>query len=165
LFKGGECVAQTHEFDKIGFDKTGTTSKGTPEVTDFTGDTETLSLLTSAEKGSHRPLATAMVSYATEQGLSLQDLDGCEAIPGHGIKAGIGEQTVLAGNRKLLEDYQVATGEAEDEMTRLEKEGKTVMMLAVDGVFRGVIAVADTIKDTAKEAISQLKEQGLEIIM
>src|SRR5699024_8864788 len=165
LFKGGEYLEQTHELDKIVFDKTGTITKGTPEVTDFTGDTETLSLLASAEKGSEHPLATAIVSYATEQGVSLQELDAFEAIPGHGIKAGIGEQTVLAGNRKLLEDYQVATGEAEEEMTRLEKEGKTVMMLAVDGVFRGVIAVADTIKDTAKEAISQLKEQGLEIIM
>lgn len=165
LFKGGEYLEQTHELDKIVFDKTGTITKGTPEVTDFTGDKEMLSLLASAEKGSEHPLATAIVSYATEQGLSLQELDAFEAIPGHGIKAIIHGQTVLAGNRKLLDDYQVATGDAEVEMTRLEKEGKTVMMLAVDGAFRGVIAVADTIKDTAQEAISQLKEQGLEIIM
>src|SRR5699024_1615620 len=151
--KGGEYLEQTHELDKIVFDKTGTITKGTPEVTDFTGDKEMLSLLASAEKGSEHPLATAIVSYATEQGLSLQDLYAFDAIPGLAIIAIIHGQTDLDGNCKLLDDYQVATVDAEVEMTHREKECKSLMMLSAARAFRGVIAVADTLKDTAQEAI------------
>lgn len=165
LFKGGEHLERAHQLDTIVFDKTGTITKGKPEVTDFTGDDETLQLLASAEKGSEHPLAEAIVNYAKHKGIPLLDTDDFEAIPGHGIKATISGEEILVGNRKLMSDYGIDIGESDEKMIQLEQEGKTAMLIAVDGIHTGVVAVADTIKETAKEAIEQLKEEGLEVVM
>lgn len=165
LFKGGEHLERTHQLEAIVLDKTGTITKGKPEVTDFTGDNETLQLLASAEKGSEHPLAGAIVAHATEKDIDFVEVDEFDAIPGHGIEARLAGKQVLVGNRKLMQDHQVDVGGAEQELVNYEVEGKTAMLIAIDGKYRGIVAVADTIKETAPEAIKQLKEQGLEVIM
>lgn len=165
LFKGGEHLERTHQLQAIVLDKTGTITKGKPEVTDFYGDTEALQLLASAEKGSEHPLAGAIVAYATENDIDFVDVDAFNAIPGHGIQAEIAGKQVLVGNRKLMIDHQVDIEGNDEKLTEFETEGKTAMLLAIDGMYRGIVAVADTIKETAPQAIKELKEQGLEVIM
>jgi Cu+-exporting ATPase len=165
LFKGGEHLEQTHKLNAIIFDKTGTITKGKPEVTDFTGDNETLQLLASAEKGSEHPLAEAIVAFATEKEIEMLDTDDFKAIPGHGIKANISGKEILVGTRKLMRDYHIDIRHADQEMTEYELNGKTAMLIAIGGKYSGIVAVADTVKETAKQAIKQLKEQDLEVIM
>ncbi|GGK08544.1 copper-exporting P-type ATPase A [Lentibacillus kapialis] len=165
LFKGGEHLERTHQLDAVILDKTGTITKGKPEVTDFTGDTDTLKLLASAEKGSEHPLAEAIVAYATEQDMTVPAADSFEAIPGRGIKAVVAGEQILVGTRKLMAEHDVVIDEADDAMTHYETDGKTAMLIAVNGEFRGIVAVADTIKETATEAIRRLHDQGLETIM
>lgn len=165
LYKGGEHLEKTHKVDVVVLDKTGTVTKGKPEVTDFTGDDETLRLLASAEKGSEHPLATAIVANATERGLTLSDVDHFEAITGHGVTANIEGKEILVGTRKLMQDYQIDIGTADSDIEQYEHEGKTAMLIAIDGVFKGSIAVLDTVKDTAKEAVKEMHDQGLEVIM
>jgi Cu+-exporting ATPase len=165
LFKGGEHLEQTHKLNTIVFDKTGTITKGKPEVTDFTGNDETLQLLASAEKSSEHPLAEAIVAYATEKEADMLDTDDFTAIPGHGIKAAISGKEVLVGTRKLMRDHHVETSNADKEMAEYEVNGKTAMLIAVDGRFKGIVAVADTVKESAIEAVKQLKEQDLEVFM
>ncbi|MDL4841239.1 heavy metal translocating P-type ATPase [Aquibacillus rhizosphaerae] len=165
LFKGGEHLERTHALNAIVLDKTGTITKGKPEVTNFTGDEETLQLLASAEKGSEHPLAEAIVAYATEQDIDLIEVDDFTAIPGHGIEVTISNKRILVGNRKLMQDYQVDVGGAEQELIDYEVDGKTAMLIAIDEKYRGIIAVADTIKETAPQAIKELKVLGLEVIM
>lgn len=165
LFKGGEHLERTHQLNAIIFDKTGTITKGKPEVTDFTGDDKTLQLLASAEKGSEHPLAEAIVDYATEKEIAIVDVDNFTAIPGHGIKSMIHGERVLVGTRKLMRDNNIDVSHAENKIMDFEKNGKTAMLIAVNDKYRGMIAVADTIKDTAAQAIKQLKNEGLEVIM
>ncbi len=165
LFKGGEHLERTHQLEAIVLDKTGTITKGKPEVTDFTGDMEALQLLASAEKGSEHPLAEAIVAYATEQAIDLVETDDFTAIPGHGIKVKLADNDILVGNRKLMQDNQVEIGEAEEILIAYEIAGKTAMLIAINGQHRGIVAVADTVKETARQAITDLKEQGLEVIM
>ncbi|WP_018933118.1 heavy metal translocating P-type ATPase [Gracilibacillus lacisalsi] len=165
LFKGGEHLEKTHQLDAIIFDKTGTLTKGKPEVTDFSGDEETLQLLASAEKDSEHPLAEAIVTYAEEKQLPLDKTESFEAIPGHGIKAKVNAKSLVIGNRKLLQDNDIQTSDQEDALKSYEKQGKTAMLIAVDGELSGVIAVADTIKPSAVEAIQQLQAQDLQVIM
>jgi len=165
LFKGGEHLERTHLLQTIILDKTGTITKGQPEVTNFNGDAETLQLLASAEKGSEHPLAEAIVNYAMENNIEVLDVDDFAAIPGHGIKASIAGNQIIVGNRKLMKDNQVDAGALEQELIDYEINGKTAMLIAINGEYRGTVAVADTIKETAPEAIKQLKKQGLEVIM
>lgn len=165
LFKGGEHLERTHQLNTVILDKTGTITKGKPEVTDFTGDEEALQLLASAEYGSEHPLASSIVAYAEEKDVSFLDVDEFSAIPGHGIFAKIKGQEVVVGTRKLMNDYGVTVEQAEDELVQYETDGKTAMLLAVNHEYRGIIAVADTVKDTAQEAIHQLKRNDIDVIM
>jgi len=165
LFKGGEHLEKTHSLDAIIMDKTGTITKGKPEVTDFTGDEDTLRLLASAEKGSEHPLAQAIVSYATEHDVNILDVDDFNAIPGHGIESVIEDRRVLVGTRKLMADNGMDTGGLEEVMAQFEHDGKTAMIIATDGQIKGVVAVQDTVKESAKKAIQSLHDQGLEIVM
>src|SRR5690606_27399054 len=165
LFKGGEHLERTHQLDTVVLDKTGTITKGKPEVTDFTGDFNTLQLLASAEKGSEHPLAEAIVAYATEKDIAFLPVDDFTAIPGHGIEAKISGKQILVGNRKLMHDHEIETAGQEQKLVDFEMEGKTAMMIAVDGHFRGIVAVADTIKETAPEAIKQLQAMGIDVVM
>lgn len=165
LFKGGEHLERTHQLNAIIFDKTGTITKGKPKVTNFSGDDKTLQLLASAEKGSEHPLAEAIVAYATEREIDFVDANEFTAIPGHGIQAVISGEQVLVGTRKLMNDKNVDVSHAEKDLVNYETNGETAMLIAVNGEYRGIVSVADTIKDTAIQTINQLKDQGLEVIM
>lgn len=165
LFKGGEHLERTHQLQAVVLDKTGTITKGKPEVTDFTGDKETLQLLASAEKGSEHPLAGAIVAYAEENGIDFLNVDEFHAIPGHGIEAKISGKHVLVGNRKLMNNYQIDTRGNEDKLVEFETNGKTAMLIAIDGNYRGTVAVQDTIKETAPQTIKELKDMGIEVVM
>lgn len=166
LFKGGEFVERTHQIDTIVLDKTGTITNGQPVVTDFTGDDSALQLLASAEKDSEHPLADAIVNYAEEQSISLMTTSSFNAIPGYGIEATINNHHVLIGNRKLMSKYDITLPEqATDNLLTFEKDGKTAMLIAINHQFNSIIAVADTVKTHAKEAIAQLHNMGIEVAM
>src|SRR5699024_7678 len=146
-------LERTHQLNTIVLDKTGTITKGKPEVTDFTGDEEVLQLLASAEKGSEHPLAEAIVAHAAEKNIDLLEVEDFAAIPGHGIRAVISNKNVLVGTRKLMNDNEIDIQEVEEQLVKFEIEGKTAMIIAIDGKYSGIIAVADTVKETAAEAI------------
>lgn len=170
LIKGAEHLESAQRVTTVVLDKTGTITKGEPDVTDivtfgnFTED-ELLQLAASAEKGSEHPLGEAIVDGAKEKGLQLQDGKNFNAIPGHGIQVEINNQVVLIGNKKLMTKYNVEINAGLSRMEQLEGEGKTAMLMAVDGSLAGIIAVADTVKETSAEAIARLKQMGIEVIM
>nr|WP_277753186.1 heavy metal translocating P-type ATPase [Metabacillus mangrovi] len=169
LFKGGEYIETARRIDTILLDKTGTITTGSPVLTDtewVSGDEIKLaSLIASAENQSEHPLAKAIVTGLMEQGAVLEDVQNFETFPGFGIQAQIRNATVLAGTRKLMNQSSVDIREAEPVLQRFEKEGKTAMIAAVDGIYAGVLAVADTMKDSSPEAIKRLKDMGLRVIM
>ncbi|GAB1763756.1 heavy metal translocating P-type ATPase [Priestia megaterium] len=170
LFKGGEHLEATHKIDTILLDKTGTVTNGTPELTDVRiaqgyEENELLQLVASAERLSEHPLAQALVAGIKNKGIEIQDPLSFEAIPGHGVRATVQERELLIGTRKLMNQHKVNIDAALEEMTNLEREGKTAMLVALDGKYAGMLAVADTIKETSKEAVSRLKEMGLEVMM
>ncbi|GAB4074541.1 heavy metal translocating P-type ATPase [Barrientosiimonas marina] len=169
LFKGGEYLERTQAVDAVLLDKTGTVTKGKPEVTDFLSFTPDeqglLETLVAAEKGSEHALAGAIVAYGTENGLEAGTADDFEAIPGHGIKATVGNKPVAIGTRRLMEREDIDVAAHDDDMTRLEAEGKTAMFIAVYGAVQGIVAVADTVKDTSKQAITDLHNLGIDTYM
>ncbi|ARQ06068.1 copper chaperone CopZ [Macrococcoides canis] len=165
LFKGGEHLERTHEIDTIVLDKTGTVTKGEPEVTDFTGDDRALQYLASSEQSSEHPLASAIVKYAEEHAVTLKDVAHFEAVPGHGIHTQIDDKDIYIGNRKLMQQYNIETEAFEQDMQLFEKQGKTAMMIAYEGKVQGIVAVQDTVKPSAKDAIDELKAMGIEVIM
>lgn len=168
LFKGGEHLENTHRVNTVILDKTGTITNGAPVLTDVITDQEEasfLSLVGSAEKQSEHPLAQAIVDGIKEKSIELKNVADFEAIPGYGIKANVEGKEVLVGTRRLMKKFNIEIEHALEEMVGLEKEGKTAMLTAIDGVYAGIVAVADTIKDTSTEAIKRMKEMGLEVIM
>ncbi|TRZ37075.1 copper-translocating P-type ATPase [Niallia circulans] len=168
LFKGGEHLENTHRIDTILLDKTGTITNGKPVLTDVLPVIDRNSFLTyvaSAEKQSEHPLAAAIVEGATAENIQLESAEQFEAIPGYGIKALVKDQTVLVGTRRLMELHQIDTGYHLQDMEELEKQGKTAMLVSVANKYAGIIAVADTIKDTSKQAMKRLHELGLETVM
>jgi Cu+-exporting ATPase len=170
LFKGGEHLEMTHKISAVVLDKTGTVTNGTPVLTDVfpsgkMAEKEFLVLVGSAEKPSEHPLAQAIVQGVRDRGISLKDVSEFEAIPGYGIKAVVDGKVVLVGTRKLMTQFLVTVSGGYDRMEELERAGKTAMLVAINGEFAGVVAVADTIKETSKNAISRLKNMGLEVIM
>ncbi|WML47160.1 heavy metal translocating P-type ATPase [Neobacillus sp. PS3-34] len=170
LFKGGEHLELTHRITTVVLDKTGTVTNGKPVLTDVViegkMDEETfIQLVGSAEKQSEHPLAEAIVQGIKERNIELVDVDEFEAIPGYGIKAIVKGRNLLIGTRRLMSKFNVEIGSAENRMVALEGNGKTAMLVAVDGVYEGIVAVADTVKETSKQAIKRLKDLGLEVIM
>ena len=168
LFKGGEHLEMTHKVDTVILDKTGTITNGTPVLTDVITDweqAEFLALVGSAEKQSEHPLAQAIVEGIKEKAISFKDVSHFENIPGYGIKANVDGKEVLVGTRRLMKKYNVEIDPVLEKMESLEKQGKTAMLAAVDGSYAGIVAVADTIKDTSTAAIKRMKEMGLEVIM
>ncbi|OQP14091.1 heavy metal translocating P-type ATPase [Geobacillus zalihae] len=166
LFKGGEYLERTHQINAVLLDKTGTVTKGKPEVTDVLAFREDmLDYAVSAESASEHPLAHAIVEYGKKQAISLKPLEHFSAITGHGIEAVIDGKSILIGTRKLMKERSVAISVHEDKMVELEKQGKTVMLVAIDGQLAGIIAVADTVKESSKEAIQTLKQMGIDVYM
>lgn len=171
LVKGGEPLEAASKINTIVFDKTGTITKGKPEVTDVEDygtldEDEVLTVAASLEKQSEHPLAEAIYSYAQEEGMKLEDIDGFSAIPGHGVKGKIGKIEYYLGNRRLIADkLGLDIGRIERKLARLEEQGKTAMILASKKQVEGVVAVADTVKDTSREAVERLKKMGVEVWM
>jgi Cu+-exporting ATPase len=124
-----------------------------------------LSLAASAEVNSEHPLGEAIVRGARDRGLTFAEPDSFDSVPGHGVAASIQGQTVLLGNRKLMTDRGVGIDTLLEEAERLEDEGKTVMFVAQDSALAGIVAVADTLKETSERAIRELKGIGLEVVM
>ncbi|MEH7107154.1 heavy metal translocating P-type ATPase [Bacillus sp. JJ1764] len=170
LFKGGEHLEMTHRINTVVLDKTGTVTNGKPQLTDIFvendfSEVEFLQLVGSAEKQSEHPLAEAIVSKITENGIDLVDVAEFQAIPGYGIRAIVNNQEILVGTRKLMKKYDIEFETAAEKMVTLEESGKTAMLVAIDGKMAGIVAVADTVKETSKAAIKKLKDMGLEVIM
>jgi len=166
LFKGGEFVERTHQIDTIVLDKTGTITNGRPVVTDYHGDNQTLQLLATAEKDSEHPLAEAIVNYAKDKHMQLTETTSFKAVPGHGIEATIEDHHILVGNRKLMAENDISLPKhISDDLTNYEQDGKTAMLIAVNQSLTGIIAVADTVKEHAKDAIKQLHDMGIEVAM
>ncbi|MFN7250727.1 MAG: heavy metal translocating P-type ATPase [Anaerobacillus sp.] len=170
LYKGGEHLERAHKTDTVVLDKTGTITKGEPELTDVIPvagleETEFLKLAASIEKGSEHPLGQAIVKAAKDKNITLSSVEQFEAIPGHGLKAVYQGQDVLIGTRKLMRENQIDFQMLEAEMTELESDGKTAMLISVSGKLSGVIAVADKVKESSKEAVEQLKRMGYTVIM
>jgi Cu+-exporting ATPase len=175
LFKGGEHLEIAKKVKTIVFDKTGTLTKGKPSVTDvidlsdeIIGENELLRLAAIAEAGSEHPLGQAVVNNAKEKGIAVvSNPDSFEAVSGHGLKATYADHVVLIGNRKLMDDNYIPVTESIDNtLKQLEIQGKTATLVAIDNKLSGIIALADTIKENAKEAIDILtKSMGIEVIM
>ncbi len=169
LVKGGEALETAHKLDTIVLDKTGTITRGEPSVTDIlTNDrdeNEFLRILASAEKSSEHPLAAAIVQAAEKRGLKLADAQNFNALEGRGVEADVGNQKLLLGNLRLMTERKIAVGGFQAKAEQLSGMGKTPMFAAIDGKFAGVIAVADTVKAEAKEAIAELRQMGLEVVM
>ncbi len=189
LFKNSTALEYAHKLNAIVLDKTGTITKGEPAVTDVVAAKQfaangrpasstpgvlvadyspadyLLRLAASAERGSEHPLGEAIVRAAQEKGLPLSEPAEFEGIAGHGIAAVVDGHDVLAGNRRLMERENVNLNGLEAEEVRLQNEAKTAMWLAVDGEAAGIIGVADTIKEGSKEAVAQMHEQGLTVVM
>lgn len=170
LFKGGEHLENTQSIDTVVLDKTGTVTKGEPTLTDIfvTGgfdEREVLQLVGTAENQSEHPLAQAIVKGVQEHNINLLETDHFEALPGFGIRAGVNNKVILAGTRKLMREQNVDIADIEITMEKMENEGKTAMLIAIDNELAGIIAVADTVKDTSKEAISRMQNLGLEVII
>ncbi len=170
LFKGGEHLEQTQGIDTVVVDKTGTVTHGKPVLTDVlvaNGQDEEkfLSLVGAAEKQSEHPLAQAIVQGILEQGIELGDIQFFEAIPGYGVQATISGQGVIIGTRKLMQQYGIDISSVLPEMEKLERNGKTAMLAGINGQYAGLVAVADTIKETSRDAIKRLQDMGIKVIM
>ncbi|MEQ6389554.1 heavy metal translocating P-type ATPase [Bacillaceae bacterium S4-13-58] len=165
LFKGGEHLEAAHKINTIVFDKTGTITKGKPEVTNYEGSDEILLLAASAEKSSEHPLADAIVQYAQEKNVQLVESEEFDAIPGHGIKAKVNGQEVIVGTRKLLKEESISCDSFEVQLESMQHQGKTAMLIAVNRECVGLIAVADTVKESAKDALLELRNMGIELVM
>jgi len=170
LFRNSEALERAGRVSVVVLDKTGTITKGQPAVTDIvtrnkvTAD-ELLRLAASVEKGSEHPLGEAIWAEATTRGLTLAELSGFKADPGHGVQAEVEERSVAVGNLRMMETRGYSLNGLESEVTRLQSEAKTPMIVAVDNEVAGVIAVADTIKDGSREAIEELHRIGLKVVM
>ena len=170
LIKSAEHLESAHRVTTVVLDKTGTITKGKPEITNIisTGnisENELLQLAASAEKGSEHPLGEAIVNGAKEKGLPLREVSGFNAIPGHGIEVEIDGKTIRIGNKKWMTKNNIAFDSIITQMEKLESEGKTAMLMAMHEDLVGMIAVADTVKETSAESIKQLKKMGIEVIM
>ncbi|PKH10343.1 heavy metal translocating P-type ATPase [Planomicrobium sp. MB-3u-38] len=170
LFKGGEHLEQTQSIDTVVVDKTGTVTHGKPVLTnvslaDGQNEEQFLSLIGAAEKQSEHPLAQAIVQGIQEKGIELGKVQFFEAVPGYGIQATVSGQGVLVGTRKLMQQYGIDISAVLPEMEAMESDGKTAMLAAINGEYAGMVAVADTIKETSRGAIERLHKMGIKVIM
>ncbi|KKM11290.1 ATPase P [Clostridiales bacterium PH28_bin88] len=171
LIKGGEHLEKAYRLQTVVLDKTGTITKGKPEVTDVApagGDTderELLRLVASVERHSEHPLGQAIVEGAKKRGLELDEPKDFEAIPGRGVVGTVAGRRVLLGTRKLMAENDIPLEGFGERIEGLENEGKTAMLAAVDGRPAGIVAVADTVKEHSAEAIAELKRMGIQTIM
>ncbi len=169
LIKGGEALERAQKLDTIVFDKTGTLTKGEPSLTDVIAikgaENEILKLAAVAEKGSEHPLGEAILKGAKERGIEIPDAESFKAIPGRGIEVKFGGKRVLVGTRKLMTENNMDITPLNSRMEELETQGKTAMLVSSDNEIVGIIAVADTLKEHSKEAVSELHKMGFTVAM
>ncbi|MBP7095874.1 MAG: copper-translocating P-type ATPase [Spirochaetia bacterium] len=170
LFKSGGALETAHAIDTVVLDKTGTITKGEPALTDLVaapgvGGDELLALAAAAEKASEHPLGEAVVKAAAARGLSLGEVSDFEAVPGHGIRAAVGGRAVLIGNERHMAAAGVDVSGAAAAVERLSGEGKTPLIVAADGRWLGLVAVADTVKESSAAAVAALRRMGIEVAM
>jgi P-type Cu+ transporter len=171
LIRGGEVLERAQTLSTVIFDKTGTLTRGEPSVTDIVPLTEhtreeILRLAAAVEVGSEHPLGEAIVRAARHRNLELPEVKQFQAIPGHGIQGEINGEIVMLGNRRLFHQQSYSLNpSAEDELSRLELDGKTAMLVGRNGVVVGIVAVADTLKPEAKETIAALSREKVKVIL
>ncbi len=172
LFRNSEALERAGKVSIIMLDKTGTITKGQPAVTDIVvvengkwNADELLKFAASVEKGSEHPLGESIWAEATTRGLSLVEPAGFKAEAGHGVQAEVEGRNVIVGNVRMFEARDIQLGSLEVEVSRLQSEAKTAMLVAIDNEAAGIIAVADTIKDSSKDAIADLHKMGLKVVM
>jgi Cu+-exporting ATPase len=170
LFRNSEALERAGNINVVVLDKTGTITKGQPAVTDIVinselKEDELLKLAASVEKGSEHPLGEAIWAEATARGLDLAEAVGFKATPGQGVQAEVEGRSVAVGNFRMMEKNEYPLNGLETDVSCLQAEAKTAMLVAVDGQVSGVIAVADTLKDGSKAAIDELHQMGLQVAM
>ncbi len=170
LIRSAEALEAAHRLDAIVLDKTGTITRGEPALTDVValgglGEEELLRLASAAERSSEHPLARAILAGAEERGLAVPEASEFESVTGQGLRASVEGHALLAGTRHLLGEAGIDATPLERAAGALEEEGKTAILVALDGVAVGVLAVADTVKPGSAEAIAALRELGLEVAM
>lgn len=169
LIKTGVALETAHKINTIVFDKTGTITEGKPKVTDIISiikdENYILQLAATAEKGSEHPLGEAIVKAALEKEVEFKKAEAFRALPGHGIEVLIDGNTILLGNKKLMDENNIKLVGIEEQYNKLAEQGKTPMYVAVQGEIGGIIAVADTIKESSKNAIKKIHEMGIEVVM
>ena len=170
LIRSGDALQTTQRLQTIVLDKTGTITKGKPELTNVVAlngfdEDELVELVASVERDSEHPLAAAIVAGARERGLVLATATNFAAIPGHGVEADALGQHVLLGNARLMTERKVALGQLSAEATRLADDGKTPMYVGINGRAAGIVAVADTVKEESATAIAALQRMGIEVVM
>lgn len=170
LFRNSEALERAGNIDVVVLDKTGTITKGQPAVTDIVVNgklkaDELLMYAASVEKGSEHPLGEAIWAEATTRGISLAEPTGFQAEAGQGVQAEVEGRSVAVGNLRMMEAKAYPLNGLESDVSRLQSEAKTAMLVAVDNQVAGIIAVADTLKDGSKEAIEELHRMGLQVAM
>jgi P-type Cu+ transporter len=170
LIRGGEALEGAHKLDTVVLDKTGTLTRGTPELTDVVvldgmHEEELLRLLASAERASEHPLGESIVRAATHRGLPLGELEAFEAVSGGGIRACVDGRKLLVGSRRFLSESGISEYGLASRDEELAREGKTPIIVAVDGELAGLVAVADMVRDESREAVDRLHALGLEVAM
>jgi Cu+-exporting ATPase len=170
LIKGGEHLETAYKLNAVVLDKTGTITKGMPELTDVVKlgkleEEDILKLASIAEKRSEHPLGAAILAKGKEMYGQIGDPDNFEAIPGQGVQAVIEGKTVYVGTRRLMMEKGINIEAIESRITELEDRGKTAMLMAVDQELEGILAVADTVKESSQEAIADLQNMGIEVYM
>ena len=172
LIRSGEALQTSRSVRTVVLDKTGTITKGKPELTDIVTNgqlsmstDELLKLTASVERVSEHPLAQAIVEGAQTRGLTLVEVQHFEAIPGHGVSASLEDLDLLIGNLKLMHDKKIPLGVLEEQAKSLADDGKTPMYVAINDQAAGIIAVADTVKEDSAEAINALQSMGIEVVM
>ena len=172
LFRNSEALERAGKVSVVALDKTGTVTKGQPAVTDIVtsssslvSNDEVLRLAASVEKGSEHPLGEAIWAEATMRGLSLSDLTDFKAGAGLGVSAEVDGHVIAVGNVRMMNTLNLRMNGLEEDVERLQAEAKTVMLVSVDNIVSGVVAVADTVKDGSKAAIEELHHMGLQVAM
>ncbi|GAG24568.1 unnamed protein product, partial [marine sediment metagenome] len=170
LIRSAEMLERSHKIGTVLLDKTGTLTQGKPRVTDIislpsSSREEVLRLAASAEHDSEHPLGEAIVRAASEEKLELSPASNFDAIPGHGVEALVEGKRLVLGNLRLMSEKSLSLEGVEEDAGRLRAEGKTVMLLGVEGRVTGIIALADTVKPNAKEAVDALHAMGIEVAM
>lgn len=176
LIRGAEYLEKAEKLNAVVFDKTGTLTKGEPEVTEIVveagrdqhfalTENEILRLAAIAEKGSEHPLAEAIIKKAHIFGITVPDAEKFKAIPGHGVKAIHEGREIAIGNRRLMKEIGIDLRDKEAIISELEEKGSTVIIVSHEGKLLGFIAVADTLKEHARDVVKGLKDEGIEVVM